>query len=225
MNILIFRKLSSVSSFTPSLATALILWAAAHLAAVADEIRMQNGDTYYGQVLSFNGQTLLLQSDMLGTVKVPRAKVSGITFGAGPSPAGASLSLRTNQTLHTPGVLSATNSPTDLTQAFRELGANSNLLQQFQAQLLAEGGPQAKNKFNDLLGGLMSGKLDLNGLRAEAKSAADQARAARKDLGEDVGAVMDGYLAILDGFLQEMDSAKSSTTNSIAPALQPANTR
>src|SRR4051812_7708420 len=124
MNILIFRRLFSTGSSTALLATALILWAVAPLS-LADEIRMQNGDTYYGQVLSFNGQTLLLQSDMLGTVKVPRAKISGITFGAGPTPAGAALSVRTNQTFHPPGVLSATNSPTDLTQAFRELGANS----------------------------------------------------------------------------------------------------
>jgi hypothetical protein len=106
-------------------------------------------------------------------------------------------------------VSGTTNRSPQLAQAIRELNGNSNLVQQVQAQILSEGGPQARDKFNELLSGLMSGKMDLNGLLVEAKSAAAQARAARKELGEDAGSMIDGYLAILDGFIREAEPAGS----------------
>ena len=89
---------------------------------------------------------------------------------------------------------------------------DSNLVQQIQSAYLGDAGPEAKDKFNQLLGGLQSGKLDLNGLRAEAKSAADQVRSVRKDLGDEEGSVIDGYLAILDSFLKETGTPASITS-------------
>ncbi|MGH7969445.1 MAG: hypothetical protein ACREIC_12030 [Limisphaerales bacterium] len=189
---------------------------------LGDEVRMQNGDAYYGRVLSFNGETLLLQNDNLGTMRVPQGKVSSITFGARPGPGPASSAAATNRLLHAPASLAITNGNSELAKAFRDLSTNSNLVQQVQAQLLGEGGPQAGDKFNELMSGLMSGKMDLNGLLAEAKSTAAQARAARKDLGEDAGAVLDGYLAILDGFIREAEPAGTSTTNSTPARAKPA---
>src|SRR5258706_12399724 len=49
--------------------------------AKADQIEMLNGDRYQGKIISLNSNEVVLNSDMLGLVKVPRAKVLGITAG------------------------------------------------------------------------------------------------------------------------------------------------
>jgi hypothetical protein len=100
----------------------------------------------------------------------------------------------------------------------RQLSESSNLVQQVQQQLLGGAGPEAQAKFNDLLGSLMTGKMDLNGLRLEAKSTLAQARNARKEMGEDAGSSLDSYLAILDSFLKESEPGAPSTNS---PAVVP----
>ena len=55
------------------------LWVVATLR--ADQIVMQNGDTLYGKVLAMTTNTLVLQDENLGTVTLPRAKVSALVFG------------------------------------------------------------------------------------------------------------------------------------------------
>jgi len=95
------------------------------------------------------------------------------------------------------------------------LGANTNLVQQIRKQFLADAGPKANDKFDELLNGLTTGKLDINGLRAEAKSAADQLRAMKKDMGGDAGETLDAYLGVLDSFLsQSAPPAAAPVTNS-----------
>ena len=93
---------------------------------------------------------------------------------------------------------------------------STNLIQQVQKQFLSGAGPEANNKFNELLGGLMSGKLSVEDIRAEAKSAADQLRALQKESGEDTGFATSAYLAILDHFLQET-APSGSATNAPGP--------
>lgn len=58
-----------------------------------------------------------------------------------------------------------------------------------------------------MVGGLMSGKIDMAGLRAQAKAAADQLRSYQHDLGPEAGDTLSSYLTILDNFLRETDSA------------------
>src|ERR1700728_853981 len=48
----------------------------------ADRIEMQNGDRYSGAVLSMTPETVILQSEVLGQLKLPRNKVSTISLGA-----------------------------------------------------------------------------------------------------------------------------------------------
>jgi len=211
----IFRRDDQFRSGSTKVAVALAVYAAVCLAR-ADQVHMQNGDNYYGKVLSLNADTLALQSDVLGTVHLPRSKVAAVTFGVTAKPTPALRTIQTNQLPQGPA-LSVSNSPSEISAAFRQLGANSNLLQLVQAQFLGDAGPEANNKFNQLLGGLISGKLNLNDIRAEAKSATDQVRALRKDLGDDAGPLIDGYLAILDGFLKETAPSAAALTNT-APA-------
>jgi len=184
----------------------------------ADQVDTQNGERYVGKVLSFNGDTVVLQSEVLGTVRLPRAKVAHITLGTKQPPSSLPAAATTNANFGQVASLAATNSNPDLSVALRQLGSQSNLIQQVEAQFLNGAGPEAKEKFNELMGGLMSGRLNVSDIRAEAKSAADQMRAAKKELGEENGFMIDSYLAILDSFLKETGPSTDSATNSAALA-------
>jgi hypothetical protein len=82
---------------------------------------------------------------------------------------------------------------------------------------MGDASPAATAKFNELLDGLSTGKIDMNGLRAEAKKAVDQMQAFKKEMGSDAGDELDGYLSILEAFLRETAPA-NSTTNAPPPA-------
>ena len=190
----------------------------------ADEIEMMNGDRYVGRVVALGAETLTLRSEVLGTVKLPREKIAGITFAraqterpTNSSKSSIPLLLRSN-VMPRAQITLRTNLNADSTDVMRQLSESSNLVQQVQQQLLGGAGPEAQAKFNEMLGSLMTGKLDLNGLRLEAKSTLAQARNARKELGDDAGSSLDSYLAILDSFLKETEPA-APVTNS--PAVAP----
>ncbi len=166
----------------------------------ADQIEMQNGDRYSGAVVSMTPETVVLQSELLGQLKLPRNKVSTIALGASNNAAQRAGS--TNNPASASPALTA-KSAADPSGPFRQLGANSNLVQQIRKQFLGDAAPEANDKFDELLNGLMTGKMDMDGLRAEAKSAADKLRAMKKDAGADADITLDAYIGVLDSFLAE----------------------
>jgi hypothetical protein len=180
----------------------------------ADQIEMQNGDRYSGAVVSMTPDTVVLQSEVLGQLKLPRNKVSTITLGS------AIVSVRPVTSTNNPAPApaprdAATPVAADAEGALRQLGSSTNLIEHIRNQFLADAGPQANGKFDELLNGLMSGKMDINGLRAEAKTAADQLRAMKKDMGGEAGETLDAYLGVLDNFLAESTpAAPAPATNS-----------
>jgi hypothetical protein len=186
----------------------------------ADEVEMQNGDRYFGRVLSVSADTVTLESEVLGKINVPRKKVASLAFGtntAAPKAAAnvAPISVPTNPpTAASLAALAGTNA--DLSAAFRNLGANTNFIGQIRGQLLA-GNPEAASNYDEMVNGLMSGKLSLDDLRREARSSADQLRALKRDLGPEAGDSLDAYLAVLDNFLKETAAEPTSAT----PAPQP----
>ena len=190
-----------------------------------DEIETVNGDRYVGRFVALGAQTITVESDVLGTVKLPREKVAVIRFSRIQS-AGATNSMNALPPLLHSNVpprvqgMSGSNPNADLSAVLKQISRGSNLVQQVQQQILGGAGPEAQAKFNDLLGGLLSGKMDLNDLRLEARSTLAQARNGRKELGEDAGSSLDGYLAILEGFLKETEPA-TSATNSSGPRPSP----
>jgi hypothetical protein len=191
---------------------ALCLCAAA-FPARADLVEMQNGDRYVGHVVSLDAEKLVLQSEVLGNVNLPRPHVTLVSFGnkaitnlARSTPAGSPRLA--------PAPTALTNSNSDLSRMLRQLGSSTNLIQQVERQFLGDAGPEAKDKFNELLGGLMTGKLNVDDIRAQASSAADQIRALKKDLGNDAGWTLDAYLGILDRFLKETAPPVAGRTNS-----------
>ena len=184
--------------------------------AKGDQVEMQNGDRYVGDVLSLSTDTLVLRNEMLGTVQLPRSKVAHIGLGSVPLAGAAPLASPMAPKARVPSAASSragTNSPA----ALRQLGANTNLVRQVQKQFLAGAGPEANQKFDELLSGLMSGKLTVEDLRAQAQSAADQLRELKRQGGEDAGVAADTYLAILDHFLKET-APSGSATNAAAPS-------
>lgn len=193
----------------------------------ADQVNMQNGERYIGKVVTFSNDTVVVQSEVLGTLLVPRSKIAAIVFGtnalatpiqptvaAAPKAFGAKTSV--------PG---STAHP-DLTTAIQQLRTDTNatrqVQRQVQQQILAGADPQATEKFNEMVNGLMNGSLNVDDIRAQAKSAADQLRAAKKEFGDDAGFAIDGYLAVLDGFLRETATTPAtSPTNAPASAVKP----
>src|SRR5439155_26539158 len=160
----------------------------------ADQVEMQSGDRYRGKVLSLDTNSLVLRSDVLGTLRLPRGKVALVTLGESPATNVTRGPLATDSQRHTPAV-APTNGVVNLSTPLRQLGANTNFIKQIQAQFLAEAGPEANNKFNEMVDGLLNGKLTVNDIRAEAKSAADQLKGLKRDLGDDDSGALDGYLA------------------------------
>jgi hypothetical protein len=181
----------------------------------ADQVNMQNGECYIGKIVTLSNETVVVQSDVLGILKVPRGKIASLTFGTNAvTPTVRTSVAATAQSQKT----AATNSNTDLTTAINQLRANPNAMQQVQQQMLAGADPKATEMFNQMMGGLMNGSLNLEDIRKQAKSAADQLRTAKKELGDDAGFAVDGYLAVLDNFLRETATSSSGTaTNAIVP--------
>jgi hypothetical protein len=187
----------------------------------ADEVDMQNGDRYIGKVLSVSADAVVLKSDELGKITVPRKNVTAMAFGTNAvAPKAASNAATVSAPTNLPAApstaeLSGTNA--DLSAAFRNLTADTNIVAQIRQQMLA-GNPAATGKFDEMVNGLLDGSMNMNDLRREAQSDADQLRALKHDLGPDAGDSIDGYLEVLDDFLKESDS---STPTNAAAVSQP----
>lgn len=184
---------------------------------LGDQLQMQNGDRYTGKVLSVTPDSVVLQNDVLGKVTLPRNKVSLLTFDNGTA---------TNALAAAPVVAAApANSPNaattnaNLTVALRKLGANTNFIQQVRQQMLT-GSPEAGAKYDELVSGLMTGQLNLADIRKEAKSSIDQINQLKRELGPDAADSLDGYLSILQNFVDETEP----TPPAAAPATPPPNT-
>lgn len=188
----------------------------------ADVLELTNGDHYRGTVLSMSQTTVDFQSEVQGRLRLPRAKVASITFhdlaapkpssdAATPPPAGTA-----------PSAAPATNAPSNnqadaVIQQMRQQGIDPKLINQVQEQIFGKASPEAAQKFNGMVDGLMSGKMSVRDLRSEAQSSINQIKAAKAELGDDAGDMLDGYLAILEKFVQETGSGSANT-----PAPQPA---
>lgn len=162
-----------------------------------DEVWMRNGDRLSGEVLSLTTNVLVVRSAVLGRVNLLRCDVASIQLAAAAT--------------HIPALPASSGSAgagaataSGLAGGLLQLSPNDPAISDVRSQLLNNAGPEATKQFNDLLGGLMTGKLGVDDIRAQAQSVAAQARAMKKDLGNDPSAAaIDSYLEILDQFLQQ----------------------
>jgi hypothetical protein len=172
----------------------------------ADQLQMQNGDRYAGHILSMTSNSIVLESDVLGKVTLPRGKVSAVMFG-------------TNTTANVaanPPAKSATAN-TNIAAAWRAMGGGSNSIEQVRQQMLTGTDPAATQKYNELVGGLMNGKLNVDDIRSQAKTSIEQINRLKQELGPEAGDSLDSYLSILQGFINETTTA-TPTTAPTAPS-------
>ena len=221
----------------------LLLMVATGAPAKADSLDLVNGDHFRGTVVSMTQSNIEFQSEMLGHVNLPRSKVAHINLGDAPSPkpatntaaprVGPSLILQGTQNLGRGPFVSNTTTPSStlqgtqgpgsdaVLQQMRQQGIDPALMGQVQQQVIGQGNPAAAQKFNELMGGLMSGSLSVGDIRTQAQDSIQQIKDAKQQLGPDAGDLFDGYLAILESFVAE--TATNSTITS-APASTPAST-
>jgi hypothetical protein len=190
----------------------------------ADRLDLQNGDRYFGRVISISGDSVVLESDVLGKITVPRKNVTGLLFGTNtaammPGTNAAQSSVLTNLSAVPLSSLAGTNA--DMAALLRNLDVKTNSILQIREKMLA-GSPEATGKFDDMVNGLLSGQLSVDDIRREAKSSADQLRELKREIGPDAGDSVDAYLSVLDHFLAETDTADTEPTNAApaAPASQ-----
>jgi hypothetical protein len=182
----------------------------------ADVLEMQNGDRYSGKVISVSSATVVMTNEVLGQITVPRGRVASLSIGTNTIVPQTAVALAppvsTNlSAVTTPAVVANTNM--DLPAAFRQLGANTNFVGQIRQQMLA-GNPEAVSKYNELVNGLLSGRLSVGDIRQQAQSAAAQLRDMKRELGPEADEALDGYLQVLDSFIKE-------TANEPAAAAPP----
>jgi hypothetical protein len=157
-----------------------------------DELKTVSGERLIGKTVSVNDATIVFSSATVGKVTVARSNVLALTFTSSPAPNAAA---KTNVATHTDAERNS-----EIAAVLRTLPAQPGLAENVSSDMLAQAGPEATEKFNQMLRGLLTGKMSVADLRAEAQSVRDQARAIRADLGDEAG-VLDGYLSILDKFL------------------------
>lgn len=180
--------------------------------ASADQVTLTNGDVLNGKVLVVTTNVLTLQDGSLGTLTLPRARISNITFGTVATVAPPAATSLTNTVQNSPKAAAQSLSTSALAAMAREVREHTNLVQEVEAQVFgSSASPEAVNKFNELLDELSSGQMDMNGLRAEAQSAANQLQEYKKEMGQDAGEEVDGYLAILNHFLSETSPTNSAS--------------
>lgn len=181
----------------------------------ADVLEMQNGDRYSGKVLSVSADIVVLNSEILGKINVPRNKVASVKFGA--NVVGLQLSAHPAQPVATnlvaaPATTTLANTNVDLSAALRQLGGNTNFIGQIRQQMLA-GSPEAGAKFDEMVNGLMSGQINVSDLRRQAQSSAEQLRELKRELGPDADESLDAYLKILDAFVNETAAEPAGKTS------------
>lgn len=171
----------------------------------SDELRTVSGERFLGKTLSVGEHTVVFSSSSVGKVTVARTNVLELTLSTG---SGTNRVAKTN----TPALTAATNQNSEIAAILKTLPSQPQLADSVQTDLLAQAGPEAAQKFNQMLRGLLTGSMSVSDLRAEAKSVRDQARALRADLGPEAGGILDGYLEILDKFLAQTPAAAAPKT-------------
>ncbi|WP_437204418.1 hypothetical protein [Planctomicrobium sp. SH664] len=203
--------------------------------AMADTVVLINGDRVQGDVLGVNKQQLQLRSELLGELAIPRSKVHSIYFGeGGPLPATAQPQTSVPKTGDAPPsattpeqllekltgkALSPSAADRDgnrqLLESLQQQGLNPQALKEVEQSFPLLAVPEVSEHFQKNLGGLMSGKLDLQDLRKQAIEARDLLNDLKQDLGPEAAA-LSGYFSILDKFINETAPADEPSASTPA---------
>lgn len=191
------------------------------LAASADVLELTNGDHYSGTIILVTRTNVEFQSEIQGLLKLPRDKVAVMTLQnpSAPKPRATvvqpALPAPASVQSNSPGLLAGQENA--MVEQMRRQGVDPKIVSQVQEQILGKSSPEAAQKFNEMLSGFMSGKISVDDIRSQARSAVQDIQSAKKELGGDAGEMLDGYLIILQQFLRETDPP-ISTPAGVSPS-------
>ncbi len=152
----------------------------------ADVVECVNGDRYNGKVLSMDETAVKLQSEIAGTLTIPRVRIVGISFREGPA---------------RPIAKAGTNGPALNPNKIR---FDSASIDRVQNEFLATASPEANQLFQEMVRGVQSGQVNLGDIRSQAATTLKELREARKDLGDDdMAELLDAYGEMLERFINE----------------------
>ena len=181
------------------------------VASRADQVEVSNGDRYIGKVITVSETNVTLRSEINGLMQLPRSKVTVITFGD-------KLAAPTTALPPAPVTSKTKPAPKDVATQIKAQGIDPKSVKQVQEQILGAATPEVTAKFNEMVSGLIVGRLSVDDIRAQARSSIKEAQAAKAELGEEFGSVLDGYLNILESFLKETEPDASAKQQ---PKAQP----
>ena len=197
----------------------------------ADTIELTNGDVLNGKVVSLDGKELVLKSELLGELKFAREKISAIHLGEKPvlarpaAPAANPSNAEAKPALdpEVQKVLGGVPSSEDVLKQLQGGGINPQMIGALQTKFPLLNTPEASGYFNDTLGGLMTGKLNIQDVRKDAVKARDELKSLQDELGPETGAALNGYMSILNKFIRETEPAPNPAANKPAeenPAIK-----
>ena len=152
-----------------------------------------------------NASNIVFQSEIQGRVILPRAKVAQIVLQESAVKPIASAATPTNGVPRAAKVSGQAPLPgagnDAVLEQMRQQGVDPKIMEQVQSEVFAKSSPAAAAKYNELAGGVLSGRLGVGDIRAEAMKTINQAKAMKKELGDDAGDALDGYIQILEHFV------------------------
>lgn len=194
--------------------------------ATAEVVETANGERLIGKVVSLDTKKLQLESESFGLITIDRSNVATIWLIGSPK-------TYRNATVSD----DAKASPSEkLSTAFRNVqtsgevlnllrksgGVDADTMSQLKKQFPMLETPEVKLYFTDKVGGLMTGRLSVQDIRKDAVKAVDQINEIKKDLGPQAAGALDGYLSILENFIER--SAPEDGQQTKRDATEPADT-
>ena len=204
----------------------------------ADTIELVNGDSINGEVVSLDAEILKFNSEILGDMTLPRAKIAVIHFGdrkpaPRPNPINAQPANVQPANVRPANVQPAkiqkteidrfidllnpkekkanSSAPDSVDGALKRLrtsGVDGKFMEELQAKMPAFASPEVQDYFNKKVAGLMSGKIGVKDIRKDAINVVDQIKDLKKDLGPDADA-LNPYLNILENFIRKTEPRKN----------------
>jgi hypothetical protein len=166
----------------------------------AETVHLINGDLIQAKIISLDEHSLTIESEILGSLHIPREKVARIDFITQSIADKPLNSLNTSHSLSSNPGIPQLAIPGPLNSE-----GSTDLIKQVQQQMLTTAGSEANEMYQDMVQGVVSGKINVPQLKAMAEDTVQQIEELQAELGDDVGFALDGYLSILKGFIQKAE--------------------
>lgn len=172
-------------------------------AGIAESVQLRNGDVIQGQVVSLDGQNLVMKSDVLGELTIERSRVKNIHLGTIPAPFPTPMGrVAEPQSVDQQEGNENTEPSAELSLPSLKPDNDSQLPNQLPKLLPLLENPDVQKHFQRNLQGILSGELNLEDIRKQARDARDLMRGYEEELGPNAE-IVEGYLDILDRFINE----------------------